>query len=378
MPRSMKLIAAVFVVACLAVGTFLFFSKSSVSNGEVPIATADVVPTLDKPVSERGTPKAGGKVLVRRSVAMMRPDYIRLKGRTFPARSVTVKSEISGPVVAAAVTPGTVVKEGTVLCAIDNNEAAAKLAEARAELEAAERDLKETIDLVAGGWKTPAAQLAASARVEASRSDVSSREQAVARTRLKAPFDGLFENRHAQIGDLLAPGDACGEMLDLDPLLAVVDATEEQALRISTDARVLVRLGGANELTKSDDFSGKVRFVASAMDAVSGKFQVEAAIPNPDMVLRAGQTADVRIEIGQGLAHLINPAGVIRAEDGRHQVRHVGVDRKIKISDVKIIDSQPDGVWVSGLPEVALIVVEGQGDLPDGLPVDVSVEDENS
>ena len=114
------------------------------------------------------------------------------------------------------------------------------------------------------------------------------------------------------------------------------------------------------------------------MDAVSGKFQVEAAIPNPDMVLRAGQTADVRIEIGQGLAHLINPAGVIRAEDGRHQVRHVGVDRKIKISDVKIIDSQPDGVWVSGLPEVALIVVEGQGDLPDGLPVDVSVEDENS
>ena len=47
-------------------------------------------------------------------------------------------------------------------------------------------------------------------------------------TNIRAPFNGVFDRREAEVGTYLAPGQACGTMIELDPLLIVADLPEKK------------------------------------------------------------------------------------------------------------------------------------------------------
>ena len=378
MSRSIKLLAILVVAVTAIVGGALWYFNNSFDDVLVPVATANKVPTLDKPVAEGGTVRAGARILVRRSVAETKPIYVRLQGRTAPARSVDLRVQTSGVVAATLVEQGQMVAEGDMICQLDRDEATLLIKEAESVLAAAQLEYDKTVELIKDGWKGPDAERLAQGVIDSAKADLRAAQLELEKTRIVAPFDGLFELRTAEEGDLLNVGDPCGSLIELDPLLAVAMANEDQTMSIATDAMSIVvhaaSDGGQAEWVQS----GKVRFAASSADPDTGLFRVEVALDNPDMELRAGQSVEIRIATGEGLAHLVKPAAVVHAEDGQLQVRHVGVDNRIKLSDVQVHDSQIDGVWVSGLPEQALIVVEGQGELPDGMPVDVAIENENS
>lgn len=378
MPRSMKLLAIFFVAALAAAGGYFLMRQPDPSEVQVPVATADKVPTLDKPVAEKGTAKAGARVLVRRSEAQLRPTHVRLKGRTAPARTVSLRAETSGVVSRTPVELGDVVSKGDLLCGLEDEAARLALGEAKARLAAAKLEHEKDADLVKGGWKDPVAEVNARAEVESAQAEQRAAELELEKTRIRAPFDGLIDERRAEVGELLETGDICARLLEMDPILAVVGADADQAAMIKEGAKARVRMILADGSQMGEQYTGEVRFAASDVDPVTGLYRVEVAVPNPEMALRAAQSVEVRIEVGAGLAHLVNPGTVGRAEDGHPQVRYVGVDNKVKIADVLVLDSQLDGVWVAGLPEQALVIVEGQGDLPDGMPVDVAYEDENT
>ncbi len=374
MSRSMKIAAGIFAVFVLYfVGSALFRSGND-NQTNIPEGRANAVPTLEKPVPERRNNKEDVRVLVRSSAARLHPVYLSLKGRSEPDRSVLVRSETTGVVSRANAVEGGLVKLNAVLCGLDVDARQANLDEVKARFASAKLDYNATKELVEKGWKPENQEAAAKAALDAAKAAVESAEVELSKTNIRAPFAGVFEKREAEVGDFLAPGGVCGLMLDLDPLVVAVDVSEKYAGILQAGASASALLGQR----AGDNVEGTVSYVASSADVATGTYRVEIALDNPNMSLPAGQSADVRIQIGEGLAHHISPALIVYSDEGRPGVRYVGPNSFVHLAMVEIVDSDQTGVWVSGLPQEANVIVQGQDYVQQGLRVEAFFEGDNS
>lgn len=338
-------------------------SLMSDDSSRTPIASveAHAVPVLDKPLADPRGGRDGMRVAVHRSTAEVRPIYVTLSGRTEAARTVTVKAETTGAVTAAPVKPGTVVNTGDMLCGLDLDDRDARLKEAEAELQAKELDFTSASTLAEKGWTSPARVASTKAAFDAAKAAVQIARSEVAKTRVRAPFKGVFEQRLAEVGDFLSPGAPCGVVVELDPIVVVGEAPDRFAsmLKPGADARL--------RLTDGAEIRGRVRFVATTANPASGEFRIEVEMANPEGAVSVGRSADVRIEIGEGDAHRIAPDMLTTDAAGRIGVRYIDVGGIISFAPADVVGGSAESVWVTGLPSEALLVAEGQGNITLGL-----------
>ena len=187
---------------------------------------------------------------------------------------------------------------------------------------------------------------------------------------MRAPFSGIFERQIAEIGDYLAPGQPCGLLVDLDPLIIAGDATEKQV--------GLLKRGQQAEITLAtgETVSGKIRLIESKANTATRTFRIEIAVPNKGRKLRAGVSAtNIKLTAGQTQAHLI-PANVMTLDDaGQVGVKHLDSDQIVRFSLVATIDETTNGIWVTGLPERTVLITRGQDYVLEGIEVRTQYDD---
>lgn len=320
-------------------------------------------PTLDKPVPEGREAREGMAAVVRRSVAERRPIYVPLTGQTEASRIVPVKAQTAGSVTSAPVTEGKTVAKDALLCGLDLQGKDARLREAEADLKAKDLALTISKTQLANGIVPQSRVDLAEASLDAARAALDVARVEMSKTQIRAPFAGVFEKREAEIGDYMGPGDTCGVVVELDPMVVRLDATAEQATRIRLEAPARLRLSDGK------DTRGKVRFVSRTPDPDKRTYEVKIAIDNPGAAIPVGRKAEVRIQVGEGDAHKIPTELLFTDRAGRIGVRFVDVGGLVAFVPADVVDESTDGVWVSGLPPEALIIAEGQEIIYTGLRV---------
>ena len=350
MPTSVR-IAGCILLALLAYFVFRGVTRS-----------APETPT-DQPTSRAEQTTPVPEVIVRPISIQSHPIMVTLKGRTEPDRAVIVRSETAGIVASARIQEGQWVKRGEVLCGLSIESRAARVAEAEAAVVSAQLEYESARQLEEKGWTTSNRAASTKANLDRAEAARTAAQVELAKTKIRAPFSGIFESRSAEVGAFLSPGVACGEIVDLDPILVVVDATEQQmsALNLGAEVAVLMSNGAGVE--------GSIRFIARSANPQTRTFRVEIAIPNPEARISAGVTASVDLKLGEAPAVLLTPAALVLHDDGRVGVRYVDPEDIIRFSPVTIIDDSPDGIWVNGLPSEARLLATGQDYLSDGLKV---------
>src|SRR6056297_579309 len=148
---------------------------------------------------------------------------VSLKGSTEPDREVTVRSETTGTVTSARVREGQPVTQGTVLCGLDIESRAARIAEAEASVASARIDHEATAQLEEKGWTTSNRAAATQAALDRAEAGLEAARIELNKTRITAPFAGIFETRLAERGDFLSVGAPCGRLVDLDPIVVAVE-----------------------------------------------------------------------------------------------------------------------------------------------------------
>lgn len=356
-----------------------------------------------------------------------------LRGRTEADRQVELRAETAGQVVSEPLRKGAFVEAGQTLCALDPGTrqadlagARAALGEARARVPEAEAKRPETEARVAeararvteagarleearinynaaeklgtegfasqtrvaatraavrgaeaavvgaqaglraaeAGLKSTAAGIeAARAGVQNAHAAVAAAAEEIARLTIAAPFSGLLESDAAERGSLLRPGDPCATVIRLDPIKLVGFAPETEVSRLAVGAEARARLASGETAT------GKVVFVSRAADPATRTFRVEAAVPNPELALRDGQTAEIEIAADGARAHLLAQSALTLSDAGTLGVRIVDADARARFVPVTLLDDTPSGVWVVGLPERADVIVVGQEYVAEGVPV---------
>jgi multidrug efflux system membrane fusion protein len=339
------------------------FGIRALMNGGSSIATvqAETVPTLDKPMAGAETPREGMKVVVRRSVAALRPLYLSLSGRTEAARTVTIKAEASGAITVAPAREGAVVEKGEVLCGLDMQGRGAKVREAEADAAQKLQAYNGATDLASRGWSPQAKVDTAKAQLDEAQAALDGAKSEFAKTQMRAPFRGVFEKRLGDVGEFLGPGGACGVMVELDPVLVVAEAPERQAVQIRIDAPARLKL------TDGSEAKGRVRYVAKTADQSTRMFRVEVEVANPNNAIPVGRVAEIRVQIGEGDAHKVDPSLLTLDEQGRIGVRYLDVGGVVAFAPADIVDETAEGTWIAGLPREALIVAEGQEAVKAGL-----------
>ncbi len=317
------------------------------------------------------TEQAAPTVEIKRISAERHESYMELYGRTEPDREVSVKAETAGLVVSTPVREGSFIKRGTLICAQDVDARQAVLDQANAQLRSRELEYDAAERLVEKGFRSSTQAAGALALLDGAKAQVKQAEIELGNVKMRAPFSGIFEQQIAEIGDYLAPGQPCGLLVDLDPMVITGEVTETQIGLLGVGKKATIKLA------TGETVSGDIRFIETRANPATRTFRIEIATPNKDGKLKAGVTATIKLSAGQTNAHLI-PASVLTLDDGGNMgVRYLDFDKKVRFTTVTTIDETPDGIWVTGLPDPVDLIVRGQDYVSEGVEVKTQYDSEN-
>ena len=305
----------------------------------------------------------GIRVVALRSMARDVQAAVILRGETRASREVELRAETAGRVISEPLRRGSAVQQGQVICQIDPGTREAALAEAEARLADARLNFDAADRLSQDGFASTTRRATAEANLRSAEAGVAAARKDITRLTLTAPFAGILEDDSAEIGSLLQPGSLCATVIQLDPIRLLGFVPETEVDRIAPDAMAGARLATGREVT------GRVSFISRAADPATRTFRVDIDVPNPDLSIRDGQTAEIVIAAPGTQAHLLPQSALTLDDAGRLGVRLVGADSRAGFAPVTLLRDTAEGVWVSGLADQADVIVVGQEFVTDGVAV---------
>jgi multidrug efflux pump subunit AcrA (membrane-fusion protein) len=215
---------------------------------------------------------------------------------------------------------------------------------------------------------------------------------------LRSPMKAIVANVPVEVGQMVMPGQSVMTLVDLTRVKLVLGVVERKLPLLRKGQRVQVEIqalaaqaaivGDAKELTKPRE--GLVTIVPPAANSVTGLFNVEIELPNPESLLRAGMVGRAIVTVMERRALAVPADAVVRSGDkylaffvarGYNAGLDLGglgkaavtapttIARRVAIEPVSI---DKDVYLVTGVPEgLDELIVEGQSRLSDGQPVTV-------
>ena len=386
---------------------------------------AQIAETGDQSAPETAVSGDGARivsVVAMKSQARDIASAVLVRGRTEAARQVEVRAETSGQVISEPLRKGSHVETGQTLCQLDPGtrqislasaraaladaqarvpeaearlpEALARLAEAESRLVEAAINLRAAKRLSEGGFASEtrvasaeASHESAMAAVQAAKSGVAGSNSGVQaanagiqsaqagiaaagleidRLTITAPFGGLLESDTAETGSLLQPGALCATVIQLDPIKLVGFIPETDVARVKVGVVAGARLATGHQV------AGTVTFLSRSADSNTRTFRVEIQVPNTDLAIRDGQTAEIVISSDGEAAHLLPSSALTLNDQGDLGIRAVDATNHVEFFGVSVLRDTVDGIWVAGLPEQVDVIVVGQEFVIQGVAVDVA------
>ena len=307
---------------------------------------------------------------VRARVIHATPQFrqLRVRGKTENKRTVQVRAELTGTIVQRPVERGSRVTVGDLLCRISIEDREAGLKQAIEALNQARLEYDGSLELRERGLLSETAIAQASARLATAEADLKRSELDFARTHIEAPFNGIVEDVHLEVGDYVNPGSPCATIVDLDPMLLVGRISESDVLRVTVGQQARGMLSDGRQV------AGAISFVGQQSDPDTRTYRIEIPIPNPAYDLRSGITTEISVPVAEIQAQHISPALFALDDAGVIGVRTIGDDGRVRFHPVDIVREDAAGVWVSGLPPVATLITVGQELVVPGEYVEVDFE----
>lgn len=293
---------------------------------------------------------------------------VSAQGVTEASSRVEARSRVTGTVLAVMAKQGSEVKKGDILCEVDLGTWTTDMARAAADQASATRDLNAAEKLLRQRYASEASVVSLRARLEAADAAIADMKLQKDYKTISAPADGVLIDKPVEAGTLLSPGDLCATVSSLDPLLVVAQVSERYIPYVTEG------FAASANLATGETVEGKVRFIAKSSDIATRTFKIELEVPNPGARIRQGVTAELQAKLPPVAAHKL-PGSILSIDDqGKFGVRIVNGDDTTTFTPVTAIAQVPDGMWVTGLPASAEIVILGQDFVRDGEKVDPVLE----
>ncbi|MDE6342947.1 MAG: efflux RND transporter periplasmic adaptor subunit [Muribaculaceae bacterium] len=286
-----------------------------------------------------------------------------------------ISAQMANRIKAIYVDEGVRVGKGQKLVVLDDvNTTQYELAvdNAKAQLQNAQTNYDRAVELlkIGGGTQQSVDQMnvtlinARNAVAQAERTLKNARENTV----LTSPIDGVVTARNYD------PGDMTGQLpiltvARINPVKVVINVNESQLAGINKGMPVDLTFNTYGD----EQFKGTVSLVMPTVDAASRTVGVEITLPNADGRILPGMFGRASISHGN-VNHVVVPdrAVVKQQGSGDHYVYVLNADGTVSYNKVEL--GQRLGTsyeLISGVPNGAEVVVEGQNALANGRKVKV-------
>lgn len=166
-------------------------------------------------------------------------------------------------------------------------------------------------------------------------------------TTLRAPFDGMIQERRANVGEYVSASTPVVTLVRVDPLRLRLEVSERESPKIAPGQQVRLYLPGTDH-----PHLGAIQRLSPALDEQSRMLRIEADVPN-DGTLRPGSFVTAEIVINQRDPAVVIPADAI--------VTFAGVEKVFVIESGKAMErSIVSGQRLGGDIEVVRGLKDGE------------------
>lgn len=182
--------------------------------------------------------------------------------------------------------------------------------------------------------------------LETQRAVVAGAKLKVSWTRVVAPIAGVIAKRDVKLGNFVQANASLFRIVDMDPLLAVLNVPERELGTLRAGQPVVLR---ADALADAK-FSGTIERIAPVVDPASGTFRVTCRFSDASASLRPGMFARISIVHDEHLDVATIPRAALIDEDGDTAVFIVSAAPKPK-SEPAATQPGADGKAAKGSPD---------------------------
>jgi multidrug efflux system membrane fusion protein len=289
-----------------------------------------------------------------------------LSGRTEADRKVTLVARTGGILTELRVRRGSRVAQGEVLAVLSDEAREAQVMQAKALVEHRKIELdakRRLIELNA----VPRLELAnLEAQHKAAMAALAMAEAERNRGVVVAPWAGVVTELTSEVGGAAFSfaGKEIGQMVALDPMLAVVEVSDRKrhGIRIGQIAEV--------RMVSGQTAQGRIRYVSPSASQTTRTYRVELEVSNPDGAIPDGITTEVAVPLEAMPATRIPRSALTYSSAGQLGVRIVNTQGMVEFLTITIIEDDQAFMWVGGIADGARLIVQGQDFVREGQKVE--------
>jgi len=276
-------------------------------------------------------------------------------------RNIEIRAQERGYLQDIYIDEGQFVKAGTLLFRIMPKLYEAELLKAQAEAEAATIELQNTQTLADKDIVSKNELAMAQAKLTKANAEMALAKLHLSFTEIRAPFDGTIDRIPLKLGSLVDEGELLTSLSDNSHVFSYFNVSESEYLSYETDAEnrgnTVVNLLLANG--QRFYHAGKIETIESEFDNETGNIAFRARFPNPDGLLKNGQTGKVQLTLPLRNALIIPQKSTYEIQD-KVYVFVVGDDGVIRSKNINVVGEMPDLYVVdNGLSEQDRILLDG-------------------
>ena len=276
-------------------------------------------------------------------------------------RNIEIRAQEKGYLQNIYVDEGQYVAAGQLLFRIMPKMYEAELLKAQAEAKAAEIEFKNAKVLADKNIVSKNEQAIAQAKLDQANAEVALAKLHLSFTEIRAPFAGTIDRIPMKLGSLIDEGELLTSLSDNSKMFAYFNVSEPEYIEYQTNAKDRadnnVSLLLANNTTLR--YKGKVEVIEGEFDNETGNIAFRASFPNPDKLLKNGETGKVQMTVPLKKALIIPQKATYEIQDKKY-VFVVDSSNKLKSKEITITGQMPDLYVVqSGISPEDKILLDG-------------------
>jgi membrane fusion protein (multidrug efflux system) len=235
-------------------------------------------------------------------------------GTVLSNEAIEVRSEISGKIEKIYFTEGSWIKKGDPLIKVNDEELQAKLLSAKSGQELAEREVERQAQMYGKKLVSEREYEAAMNSLNVVKAEIQLITAQIAKTEIRAPFDGMIGLRFVSEGSYLSPSTLITTLQDNSTVKIDFTLPEKYAGDLKVGNEIRFTIQGTPQV-----FKGSIYAKSPNIDPETRTLRVRARHTNISGAVRAGSFAQVEVRMHERMGITI-PSFTVIPELKRHKV----------------------------------------------------------
>jgi multidrug efflux system membrane fusion protein len=295
------------------------------------------------------------KVGVERLEAKSIISDILIYGHTEAAEKIALRLRTGGIVDTIPKHRGSPAKKGDIILTLKMEDRPARLRAAEAAKNKAEIEYNTAVKLIEDDLISRVELVTMETLYKTARASLDQARLDMEHAVFRAPFDGVVDTLNLEIGQYVALGGEVGAFINLNPIKIKAEIPEKYVNRLKKGSVAKVSLSSGQEI------DAVLSYVGSVANTATRTFPIELEAPNSKNGIVEGLTAEIRLPLDMVSAVKLTVSSCLTfGDDGSVGVKTINADNIVKFYPVTLVKEEDSGLWVTGLPRQADVIVSGQ------------------